>query len=64
MLFADDKQGPFAAAAYNVAMLLWTRGQQFSGRELSALLREVGFDDVAVVPALGYWSVVTGRKPS
>jgi hypothetical protein len=44
-------------------MLLWTEGQQFSGRELSLMLKEAGFADVRVVPTFGYWHIVTGRKP-
>ncbi|HZR81102.1 MAG TPA: methyltransferase [Candidatus Binatia bacterium] len=63
MLFDEDKHRPLAAAAYNLAMLVWTEGQQYSGRELVALLAEAGFQDVRARPALGYWSVVTGRKP-
>lgn len=62
MLYDDDKQGPFTVAASSLSMLAFCGGQQFSGRELSALLRECGFVDVAVVPTFGYWSVVTGRK--
>lgn len=44
-------------------MLLWTQGQQFSGRELSGLLAEAGFTNVEVRPTCGYWSVVAGRRP-
>ena len=62
MLYDDDKKGPFIVAAESLAMLTFCGGQQFSGRELTALLRESGFDDVAVVPTFGYWSVVTGTK--
>ena len=63
LLFDDDKTGPLAAAAYSGAMLLWTEGRQRSGREISALLAEAGFTDVAVQPTIGYWSVVTARRP-
>lgn len=62
MLYDDDKSGPFTVAASSLAMLAWCGGQQFSGCELSALLREAGFVDVTVVPTFGYWSVVTGTK--
>jgi hypothetical protein len=44
-------------------MLAWTEGEQYSGRELSTMLAEVGFIDVEVKPTWGYWSIVTGRKP-
>jgi hypothetical protein len=63
MLFNDDRSGPFAVAALNVAMLIAMQGQQYSGRELSAMLQEVGFTDIEVKPTWGYWSIVTGRKP-
>jgi hypothetical protein len=63
MLLDDDKTGPFAAAAYNVAMLIWTQGQQHTGAEIAAILRDAGFVDVAITPTTGYWSVVAGRKP-
>jgi hypothetical protein len=62
MLFNDDRSGPFAVAAYNVAMLIAMQGQQYSGRELSAMLTEAGFTDIEVKPTWGYWSIVTGRK--
>ncbi|HJQ68669.1 MAG TPA: methyltransferase [Blastocatellia bacterium] len=63
MLFDDEKTGPAQAAAYNVAMLLWTEGQQYSGRELRAMMAEAGFTDIEIKPAYGYWSLVSGRKP-
>jgi hypothetical protein len=63
LLYNDDKTGPFAAAAYSVAMLLWTEGQQHSARELHAMLTEAGFKDVEVKPTFGYWSIISGRKP-
>jgi hypothetical protein len=62
-LLNDEKTGPFAIAAFSIAMLLWTEGEQYSGRELSAMLAEAGFIDIEVKPTWGYWSIVTGRKP-
>lgn len=63
MLYYGDKSGPFTVAGYDVSMLLWTEGQQFSGTELSAMLAAAGFVDLRVIPTLGYWGIVTGRKP-
>ncbi|KAF0221306.1 MAG: O-methyltransferase family [Geobacteraceae bacterium] len=63
MLYNSDKTGPFTVAGYDVSMLLWTEGQQFSGGELSAMLAEAGFVDIAVTATLGYWHIVTGIKP-
>jgi hypothetical protein len=57
MLYDSGKTGPFTVTGYNVSMLLWTEGQQFSGRELSLMLKEAGFADVRVVPTFGYWHI-------
>jgi hypothetical protein len=63
MLFNDDRTGPFPVAAFNVDMLIGMPGQQYSKRELSAMLKEAGFGKIEVKPTFGYWSVVTGVKP-
>jgi hypothetical protein len=63
MLYNDEKTGPVAAAADAMAMLLHTEGQPWSGRELAAMLAEVGVTDIEVRATFGYWSIVTGRKP-
>ena len=62
MLYNEEKSGPLMAAAYSLAMLLWVEGQQYSDRELAALLAEAGFTEIEVKPSFGYWSLVTGRK--
>ncbi|WP_339137985.1 MAG: methyltransferase [Candidatus Electrothrix sp. GW3-4] len=65
MLFDDDKTGPYPVAAYNIFMLLWAKGQQFSAKELNELLRTVGFIDIkAQKTGFGDWSIITGRKPA
>ena len=63
IVFDDSKTGPLSAAAYNVAMLLNTEGQQYSSKELSAMLTQAGFTDIETVPTFGYWSMTRGRKP-
>jgi SAM-dependent methyltransferase len=64
MLYDDRKTGPFATAAMNFNMLLqYAAGRQYSGRELSAMLAEAGFDEIRVIPTFGYYSIVVGRKP-
>ncbi len=63
MLLAEDRQGPAAVAASGLAMLLLTGGGQLTGGELLGLLGEAGFSDLALVPGLGCWSLVCGRKP-
>ncbi len=62
MLYDDEKSGPLQAAAYSVAMLLWTEGQQYSGRELKSMMAEAGFTGIEIEPSYGYWSIVTGSK--
>lgn len=62
MLYDDQKTGPYPTAAYNMAMLLWTEGQQYSGHELSVMLKEAGFTDIKIQPSRGYWSLISGRK--
>ncbi|MDM8519178.1 methyltransferase [Anaerolineales bacterium HSG6] len=64
MLYNDQKTGPLTVASYNVPMLLWMKGQGFSGPELENILRDAGFVDVETKPTFGYWSIVMGRKPS
>jgi O-methyltransferase/methyltransferase family protein len=63
MLYDREKAGPFTVAGYNVSMLMWTEGQQFSGGELSLMLEQAGFTGIEVIPTFGYWHLVTGRKP-
>ncbi|MCI5167422.1 MAG: methyltransferase [Candidatus Electrothrix sp. GM3_4] len=64
MLFENDKTGPYPVAAYNIFMLLWAKGQQFSEKELRKTLENKGFISViAEKTGFGDWSVVTGRKP-
>ncbi len=63
MLFDDDKTGPFATAAFNITMLVWSvEGEQYSGRELSGMLADAGFRSIETKPAFGYHSIVTGVK--
>jgi len=63
VLYNDDKNGPFVAAAASVGMLLWTEGRQYSGQELSSMLAQAGFVDIEVIPTFSYWSIVTAIKP-
>jgi hypothetical protein len=60
MPFNDDHAGPFPIAAFNIDMLLWVEGEQYSGREISSMLREAGFRSIEVKTTFGYWSIVTG----
>lgn len=63
VLLEDDKIGPPTANAYSLAMLLVTKGQQFSARELEVMLAESGFTDIISCPSHAYYSLISGRKP-
>ncbi|BBL72615.1 O-methyltransferase [Methylogaea oryzae] len=63
VLYNDDKTGPFRAASASVSMLLWTEGRQYSGKELTDVLREAGFINIKVLPTSNNWSVICGQKP-
>jgi hypothetical protein len=63
MVYDDAKTGPFPIAAFSMIMLGWTEGEQYSGRELSAMLEEAGFTHIDVKPTFGYWSIITAAKP-
>ena len=62
MLFNDDKTGPALTSAYNMKMLLWTEGRQYSFREIQEILEKAGFSNVMRINALGNWSLVVGHK--
>jgi hypothetical protein len=63
VLYNDAKTGPFPAAAFSMVMMGWTEGEQYSGRELSAMLSDAGFRDIQVKPTFGYCSIVSSLKP-
>jgi ubiquinone/menaquinone biosynthesis C-methylase UbiE len=63
MLFNDERSAPYATAAVNIVMLLWTTGRQYSEQELTKMLKDAGFQQIENKPSFGYWSVVTGIKP-
>jgi acetylserotonin N-methyltransferase len=62
MLMDDAGAGPLPAAAFAMLMLVGTKGRQYSGAELTAILAEAGFVDIQVRPAYGYFSLITGFK--
>jgi acetylserotonin N-methyltransferase len=62
MLLDDTGDGPLTTAAFSTLMLANTRGRQFTFSQLKALLEEVGFSDISVVPTYSYYSVVSGTK--
>lgn len=63
MLFNEQKTGPLLTSAYNLKMMLWTKGQQFSFSEIENVLKETGFCKIRKITSLGNWSIVIGEKP-
>lgn len=62
MLFDDTKTGPLLTAGYNMKMMLWTEGQQFTFEELKNVLTSVGFKSITKHPTLGNWHIIQGFK--
>jgi predicted O-methyltransferase YrrM/DNA-binding transcriptional ArsR family regulator len=54
---------PLANALVDLDMLVWTEGQQWEVREVTALLADLGLEGITHTPTVGYWSVVVGAKP-
>lgn len=63
MLFNSHKTGPLLTAAYNMKMMVWTDGQQYSFAEIRDIFEEAGFIEIRKEKALGNWSIVIGQKP-
>ena len=62
MLLSENLDGPQTAAAFSVLMLMATRGQQFTFRQLEGLLNAAGFHDVQVQSTHVYYSLVRATK--
>jgi acetylserotonin N-methyltransferase len=62
MLLAEDGSGPVTTASFSILMMFGTQGRQYSCSELSQILSEAGFVDLAVRETNGYYSVLSGRK--
>ncbi|NGX56361.1 MAG: 3-hydroxy-5-methyl-1-naphthoate 3-O-methyltransferase [Candidatus Anoxychlamydiales bacterium] len=62
MLFNNDKTGPLLTSAYNIKMMSWTEGQQYSKIEITKLLKKAGFKKIIILKALGNWSLIIGTK--
>lgn len=62
-VFDDDKTGPFSVAGYNIAILMFVAGQQYSGRELTQMLTVAGFTDIRITAAFHLYGVIEAKKP-
>ena len=54
MLFKQDRTGPFGVAAFNMVMLTYLDGEQYSGREIDRFFTDMGFTDIGIKPTFGY----------
>lgn len=59
----DPKTGPKTIASFTITMMLWSEGQQYSGKEYKTFLTEAGFVNVQIQPTQGNWSIVVAEKP-
>ncbi len=63
-LINDDKTGPLAAAMLSLTMLVDTQGgSNYTGAEISEMLKKVGFVNTAVQSLIGPNGIVTADKP-
>lgn len=62
MLLNEDKIGPQNVVAYNLSMLLWTEGQQFSRNELETMLTKTGFKNIVTLNTFADWYITLGEK--
>jgi hypothetical protein len=63
MLLNDSKDGPLAATAFSLNMVLVANGKQFSKQEAIELLQEAGFTEISITPTYGYYSLIKAKKP-
>jgi SAM-dependent methyltransferase len=62
MLWNADKTGPLETALWNFEIVRVSAGRQRTALELITLLDQTGFGDARVVPTLGSYSLVVGKK--
>ncbi len=61
-LFHEDKNGPLETAMMNLAMLLETWGQHYSGSEYISWLEKVGFQNCQIIRSSGEKHLILGIK--
>lgn len=59
----DTRTGPTEAASFSLHILMFAEGKQYTAGELRDLFTGAGFEDVALQPTSGYYSLVSARKP-
>jgi SAM-dependent methyltransferase len=61
--YNDPRTGPLALVALTLPALLRGEGGRYSAGDYASMLHDAGFVDIEVKPTVGYWSIITGRKP-
>ena len=59
----DGKDGPLTTACFSMHMFIYTKGRQYTFKQLEAILTAAGFTGVTAVPSHHQYSVVIGIKP-
>ncbi|MDG2176786.1 MAG: methyltransferase [Gammaproteobacteria bacterium] len=62
ILFEEDGDGPYPAAAFSFFMAQGTKGQQYTLAELESMLVKAGFKNISCQRSYGYYSLVTAYK--
>jgi acetylserotonin N-methyltransferase len=62
ILLDEARTGPLVAALYSLELLSQGEGKQYTGSELSAILRAAGFDDVKITPTAAHFSLVSATR--
>lgn len=63
MVFNSDKTAPLSTVIYNLLMLLWTEGQQYSYEEINNMLAKIGFIEIQKTNYHDDWSIISAKKP-
>jgi hypothetical protein len=61
--YNDTRTGPLATAAMTLPALLRGEAGRYSVQDYAGMLGEAGFLDIETRPSIGYWYIITGRKP-
>ncbi|WP_353570861.1 methyltransferase [Candidatus Albibeggiatoa sp. nov. BB20] len=61
--FNQDKTAPYTTALYNLSVIRWTHGRQYSSDEFFQFLGNAGFEQLEIIPT-NYldWALITGVK--
>ncbi|MCX8958191.1 methyltransferase [Erwinia psidii] len=61
-LINNDYSGPLAAGLLTTKMMIWTKGKQFTGTELTKMLEGNGFSDVSIQPVHSCYFLITASS--